>query len=92
LTVIKKPIDDFRELLLINNLSRPRKRGASNVKSFWIPAFACLREALRRRQAGMTFLEGAFSLSLTPNVWRCQDFYFSQIQNILLEDRPPIAA
>jgi len=38
----------FRGLLIIINLSLPRRRESSDVKSFWIPAFA-----------GMTFLEVA---------------------------------
>jgi hypothetical protein len=41
----------FREPLIIMNLSLPRKRESSNVKRFWIPAFA-----------GMTFLEVTFIL------------------------------
>ena len=36
---------------MIINLSLPRRRESSNVKSFWIPAFA-----------GMTFLEVALNL------------------------------
>jgi hypothetical protein len=44
-------IQNFREPLIIINLSLPRRRESSDVKSFWIPAFA-----------GMTFLEVAFKL------------------------------
>jgi hypothetical protein len=44
-----KPAFDLREPLIIINLSLPRKRESSDVKHFWIPAFA-----------GMTFLEVAF--------------------------------
>jgi hypothetical protein len=32
--------DDIREPLIIINLSLPRRRESSNVKSFWFPAFA----------------------------------------------------
>ena len=42
-------ISNLREPLIIINLSLPRRRESSDVKSFWIPAFA-----------GMTFLEVAF--------------------------------
>ena len=41
----------IREPLIIINLSLPRRRESSDVKSFWIPAFA-----------GMTFLEVAISI------------------------------
>ena len=44
----------MRELLIIINLSLPRRRESSDVKSFWIPAFA-----------GMTFLEVAMNLGRT---------------------------
>jgi len=40
--------EHLREPLIIINLSLPRRRESSDVKSFWIPAFA-----------GMTFLEVA---------------------------------
>ena len=42
---------DYREPLIIPNLSLPRRRESSNVKTLWIPAFA-----------GMTFLEVAYSI------------------------------
>jgi hypothetical protein len=41
---------EIREPLIIINLSLPRRRESSDVKGFWIPAFA-----------GMTFLEVAIS-------------------------------
>ena len=45
---VEKEFSDSREPVIIPNLSLPRRRESSNVKSLWIPAFA-----------GMTFLEVA---------------------------------
>jgi hypothetical protein len=42
---------EIRKPLIIINLSLPRRRESSDVKGFWIPAFA-----------GMTFLEAAIIL------------------------------
>ena len=50
---------NFREPLIIINLSLPLRRESSDVKSFWIPAFA-----------GMTFLELAVSVLKIPYVRR----------------------
>jgi len=50
-------VEKLREPLIISNLSLPRRRESSNVKSLWIPAFA-----------GMTFLEVALiNRSVTGN-------------------------
>ena len=49
-TPFRNPCQNLREPLIIINLSLPRRRESSDVKSFWIPAFA-----------GMTFLEVALN-------------------------------
>jgi hypothetical protein len=51
----------LRGPLIIINLSLPRRRESSDVKSFWIPAFA-----------GMTFLEVALSMS-RDKIENCED-------------------
>jgi len=43
----------LREPLIMINLSLPRRRESSDVKNFWIPAFA-----------GMTFLEVALNFEI----------------------------
>ena len=47
-------MEQFREPLIIINLLLPQMGESSDVKSFWIPAFA-----------GMTFLEVAFRFRIT---------------------------
>jgi hypothetical protein len=56
----KIPYFDLREPLIIINLSLPRRRESSDVKSFWIPAFA-----------EMTFLEVAL---IQPAFILCEIF------------------
>jgi len=48
---------DLRVLLIITSLSIPRRRQASVVRDFWIPAFA-----------GMTFLEVALNIDTEQRI------------------------
>jgi len=48
----------LREPLIIINLSLPRRPESSDIKGFWIPAFA-----------GMTFLEVALSITYQTDIF-----------------------